>query len=182
MAQGATVYQFNINLSDVDRGVYETLSLKVAQHPTETLDYMLMRVFAYCLEFCEGIKFGESVGTTGGEQAAVWARDAQGNLTLWVEVGWPDADKLHRASKASDRCAIYTHRDPFQLKNILRGKSIYRVDDIPLVSFDKGFLQQLIERLDRRTTLDVSITERTMYVTLGDTSFETRVIEDRINS
>ncbi len=51
MAETATVYQFTIDLADMDRGVYETLALRVARHPSETVEYMLVRVLAYCLEY-----------------------------------------------------------------------------------------------------------------------------------
>lgn len=57
MALGATIYIFNVELADSDRAVYETLNLRVAQHPSETTDYLLTRVIAYCLEYAEGIVF-----------------------------------------------------------------------------------------------------------------------------
>ena len=55
MALSATLYNFLIELADIDRGVYETLDLRVAKQPSETVEYMLMRVLAYCLEYEEGI-------------------------------------------------------------------------------------------------------------------------------
>ena len=61
MAETATVYQFTIDLADMDRGVYETLGLRVARHPSETAEFMLMRVLAYCLEHTEGIAFSTGV-------------------------------------------------------------------------------------------------------------------------
>ena len=57
MAIGSTVHTFDIQLADVDRGVYETLALRVARHPSETDEYLLTRVLAYCLEYTEGIAF-----------------------------------------------------------------------------------------------------------------------------
>jgi len=69
MAQTATIYNLDIDLSDVDRGVYETLSVRVARHPSETIEYMLMRVFAYCLEYGEGVMLTE--GVAAGDEPAV---------------------------------------------------------------------------------------------------------------
>lgn len=57
MAQTATIYNFEIELSHVDRGIYESLSLRVACQPSETPEYLLTRVLAYCLELTEGIAF-----------------------------------------------------------------------------------------------------------------------------
>jgi hypothetical protein len=38
------MYHRQIELSDVDRGVYESLDLRVARHPSESARYLLMRV------------------------------------------------------------------------------------------------------------------------------------------
>ena len=68
MALTATIYTFDIDLSDVDRGCYQTLELRVAQQPSETLEYMLSRVLAYCLEYTEGIAFTQGVAAGGVER------------------------------------------------------------------------------------------------------------------
>ena len=64
MAQTATIHSLTIDLADLDRGVYKTLELRVARHPSETAEYMLTRVLAYCLEYQEGMC---SLSVTGGE-------------------------------------------------------------------------------------------------------------------
>ncbi|MEO8017301.1 MAG: YaeQ family protein, partial [Pseudomonadota bacterium] len=73
MALGATVYTFDIELADADRAVYESLSLRVAQHPSETSDYLMTRTLAYCLEFAEGIGF--SKGLADPDEPAIFVRD-----------------------------------------------------------------------------------------------------------
>ena len=180
MALSATLYNFDINLSDVDRNVYETFNLRVAQHPAETMDYMMTRVLAFCLEHQEHIEFGQSIGTNGGDEPAVWAKDYTGQLKLWVEVGFPDADKLHRASKAAERVAVYTHRDVAILKHNLNGKAIYRGEDIPIYTFDRSFLNQLIAAVDRRISIDLSVTERQLYLDIGKQHLETLIVETRV--
>ena len=77
MAAGATIHTFTVTLADVDRGVYEDLSLRVARHPSETDVYMLTRVLAYGLEFAEGIAFTEGISAT--DEPAVVIRDATGS-------------------------------------------------------------------------------------------------------
>ena len=66
MALTATIYNLDIDLADIDRGIYERLHLRVARQPSETIEYMLMRVFAYCLEYADGIALTEGVAA-GGE-------------------------------------------------------------------------------------------------------------------
>ena len=101
MALSATIYNFLIELSDIDRGVYETLDLRVARQPSETVEYMLIRILAYCLEYGEGIEFTQ--GVAAGNEPAIYLRDRTGRITAWIEVGLPDADRLHRGSKLAGR-------------------------------------------------------------------------------
>jgi len=109
MALTATIYTFSIELTHMDRDLYATLDLRVAQQPSETLEYMLTRVLAYCLEYREGIAF--SPGISAGDQPAILARDLTGQITLWVEVGMPDAERLHRRVVADHfrRHAVLLH-------------------------------------------------------------------------
>src|ERR1043165_8316182 len=100
MAIGSTMHTFTVQLADVDRGVYEELSLRLARHASETAANLLLRVLAYALEYEEGIAFSEGISAT--DEPAVLARDATGRLTAWIEVGAPDAARLHAGSKAAD--------------------------------------------------------------------------------
>src|SRR5918997_7076013 len=135
MALTATIHNFDIQLSDVDRGVYESLSLRVARHPSETEEYLLTRVLAYCLEYAEGIAF--SKGLAEPDEPAIAVRDLTGALRVWIDVGAPDAARLHKASKAAPRVAVYTHRPPAQLLRALAGERIHRADALELYAVDR---------------------------------------------
>ena len=63
MALSATVHQFEIRLSHVDRGVYETLELRVARHPSETDERMMMRLLAFAFYADERLEFGKGLST-----------------------------------------------------------------------------------------------------------------------
>jgi uncharacterized protein YaeQ len=177
MAIGATIHTFEIQLSDVDRGVYEQLSLRVAQHPSETVPFMATRVLALCLEHEEGIAFGD--GISGGDEPAVVARDRTGALVAWIEVGAPEAERVHRGSMAADRAAVYTHRDPDRVAARWAGKRIHRAEDVRLVSFDPGFVEAVADAVARRTTMSVSVTEGTLYAEVNGTSLSTAIHERR---
>ena len=168
MALTATVYNFDIQLADVDRGVYEALALRVARHPSETAEYLLSRVLAYCLEYTEGIAF--SKGLAEPDEPALAVRDLTGALKVWIDVGAPDAARLHKASKAAPRVAVYTHRDPAALVRQLAGERIHRAEALELYGIDRELLAGLAERLERRTAFDLSVTERQLYVAVGGTT------------
>src|SRR5882762_8474744 len=99
MALTATIHNFEIELADSDRNRYESLALRVARHPSESEEYLVTRVLAYALEFTEGIAF--SRGLSEPDEPAISVRDLTGVLRAWIEIGTPDAARLHKASKAA---------------------------------------------------------------------------------
>lgn len=170
MALTATIYVFDIDLADVDRGVYETLALRVARHPSETEDYLLTRVLAYCLEYAEGISF--SSGISDPDEPTLAVRDLTGVVRAWIEIGAPDAARMHKASKAAPRVAVYTHKDPAKLIAQWSGERIHRAAELELYSVDRTLLDQLVARLRRRMSFAVSVTNGHLYVTIGDEVIE----------
>lgn len=179
MALGATIHTFAVQLADVDRGVYEELALRVARHPSETEAFMMTRVLAYCLEYEEGIGFSE--GISSADEPAVLVRDLTGRITAWIEVGAPDADRLHYGSKLADRTVVYTHRDAAKVLAPWAGKRIHRSDELRLHSFDPGFVDACVALLDRRNTMTISITERELYLELNGTTLSSGIHEHRID-
>jgi uncharacterized protein YaeQ len=178
MASGAVIHTFGVQLADIDRGVYEDLALRVARHPSETDAYMMTRVLAYCLEFEEGIAFSEGISST--DEPAVVVRDLTGRLTAWIEVGAPDADRLHYGSKLADRTAVYTHRDPGKVMAAWSGKRIHRAEALTLYSFDPGFVDAAVAALERRNAMVLSITERRLYLELNGATLSSSVHEHRM--
>jgi uncharacterized protein YaeQ len=166
MALGATVYHLQIDLSDVDRGVYQALDLRVARHPSESMRYLLTRVIAYCLCHEEGIAFSKGLSTV--EEPAVWVKDLQGNLRVWIEVGTPAPERLHKASKASPRVVVFTQHDPGLLEKAARGKTIHRAEEIAVFALAPAFLDALEAVTERNVKWVLVHTEGQLYVTAGD--------------
>src|SRR3977135_1457089 len=162
MALSSTIYNFEIQLSDVDRGVYESLSLKVARHPSETEAHLATRVLAYCLEHTEGIAF--SRGVADPDEPAISVRDLTGVYRAWIDIGAPDAARLHKASKAAPRVAVYTHRDPAVLLSQPPGERIHRAEALEIYALDRALLSAFVARLQRRTAFDLAITDRHIFM------------------
>ena len=139
---------------------------------------MMTRVLAYCLEFEEGIAFSEGISST--DEPAVLVRDLTGRLTAWIEVGAPDADRLHYGSKLADRTAVYTHRDPAKVMAPWAGKRIHRADTIALHSFDPGFVDGAVAALERRNTMTLSVTEQEIYLDLNGVSLTSAIHQQRL--
>ncbi|QAY60044.1 YaeQ family protein [Microbacterium protaetiae] len=178
MAIGAVIHTFAVYLADVDRGVYEEITLRVARQSSETDAFMITRVLAYCLEFEEGIAFSE--GIASADEPAVLVRDRTGAVTAWIEVGSPDAARLHFGSKLADRTVVYTHRDPAKVIAQWAGKTIHRADEIVVHSFDRGFVDDAAAVLERRNTMTVSVTERQLYLELNGTTLSSGIHDHAI--
>lgn len=170
MALTATLHNFEIELADVDRGVYQPLSFRVARQPSETEEYLLSRVLAYCLEFTEGIVF--SSGIAEPELPALAVRDLTGTIQVWIDVGAPDAARLHKASKVAPRVVVYTHRDPAFVARQLAGERIHRAAEVELYGIDRELIASLVSRLDRRNRWTLSVTDRHLYVGVGGDTCE----------
>jgi uncharacterized protein YaeQ len=177
MTLTATLHHFAIQLADMDREVFADFELRVAQQPSETAEFMLVRVLAYCLEYTDGIALTEGVAAV--DEPAVLVRDLTGRITAWIEVGAPDAERVHRGSKLAGRAAVYTHRDPQQLLNQYAGRKIHRGAEVPVYAFDREVLKHAAARLQRRSKLALSVTERQLYLDIDGHSLQTTIVEHR---
>lgn len=177
MAQTSTVHVFDLTLSDVDRGVYESLSLKVAQHPSESDAYLVARVLAYALEYEEGIAFTH--GLCVADEPAVWVRSLSDELRAWIEVGTPSVERLHKASKAADRVVVYCHKDVEHYLRGLAGQRVHAPDRVTIVELDRTVIDGIAQRLERRTTLAVSVSDGQLYVDVDGESLSAAHVRHR---
>jgi uncharacterized protein YaeQ len=175
VALTATLYQFSIELADVDRGVYESLALKVAQHPSETEERLITRVLAYCLEYTDGITF--SRGISEPDEPAIVVRDLTGTLQAWIEVGAPDAARLHKASKASPRVSVYLEKPAAIYLRQVAGEKIHKAESIAVRVIDRALVDALVSRLDRRMAFALSVTDGHLFVSLGAHSLDGAVTD-----
>jgi uncharacterized protein YaeQ len=179
VANPSTLYRFKISLSDVDRGVYEELDLRVAMHPSENEDYLLTRVLAYALNFEDGLEFSQ--GLCVPDEPAIRIPDPMnGGVLKWIDIGNPAAKRLHKASKAARSVRVYTYKDPENLKREAAGESIHRAGEIEVFSLDPRFLKQLAAILKRDNSWGVIHDEGELAVTVGEQSFATTLGKHRL--
>jgi uncharacterized protein YaeQ len=174
MALTATVRRFEIELADTDAHVYESLDLRVAQHPSETVRFLVARVLARCLEHEDALEF--SRGLCVDDEPALWARDLQGSLTQWIEIGQPSIERLHRAAKTGARVAVYGWKGGPELLAEARARPIHRADALEVFAFDPAFLDLLAAQVDKVNRWGVAHTGGGLYVTIGE-----RVIEGGVS-
>jgi uncharacterized protein YaeQ len=170
MAQPSTVRRLKLDLSDVDRGVYESFDVRLAQHPSETDVYLVTRVLAYALCYEPGIDF--SHGLSNADEPALWIKEPDGRLTTWIEVGTPSAERLHRASKACPRVVIFTQHDPELIVKETRKTQVHRAEHIELYVPTQALLKQLATRVERAMQWALVRSDEKLYVTIGSEVLE----------
>ena len=167
------LHRFEIQLADIDRGVYETLDLRVARHPSEDNPYLLTRVLAFALEHEPELEF--SSGLSDGSEPAIWRRAPDGRVLTWIEVGAPAADRLHRASKLAERVAVWCHRRPDLLQQKCAKEGVHKADRIRLAKVPGDLLTALERRLDRNNRWDLSHHEGRVTVVCGGEAIEAAI-------
>jgi len=174
MALSATMRRFEIALADADRELYTDLDLRVAQHPSESERYLVMRVVARALEHAEGLEFSK-LGVSDDTEPALVQRDLRGDLVAWIEVGSPTPDRLHKAAKACKRVVVYTWKDPAALREAIAERGVHKGDAITIVHLPPEFLDSVATTLDRVNRWDLSVTGGSVYLTIDERLFEAAV-------
>lgn len=173
MSLTATLYRFTIDLSDVDRNLYQTLEFRAAMHPSESLPFFVTRILAYALNYRDGLEF--SPGISAPDEPAIRVMGLTGGLDLWIDIGNPTVKRIHKASKAAKEVKIYTHKDAQMLARELQEEKVHRLSEIGLFSLDQRFLNTLGETLDRDNHWELTHTEGELYVGVGKNSFQGRL-------
>jgi len=175
MATKPTIHRATIELSDVDRGVYEKLQMSVARADSETAERLIVRLLAYCLCYEEGIRF--TGGVSSGDEPDVWATELQPGMgervKLWIEVGLPRADRLLKAGRHCERVILFAYgksRGKWESDNL---DDLRQRDNITVVAVDLAALARLTDSLDRQIAWSLTVSGGTIYLTAGDQHVET---------
>lgn len=169
------LYHFQLELSDIDRNVYESLDFRVIQHPSESVAYLLTRTLAYAHCYQENLEFSPK-GLGDPETPAMQvAGGAMGGIELWVEIGNPSARKLHKASKATKRLLVYTYKNPEILTKEITDNKVHRADEIEIYAFKMNFIEQLEARLKKNNQWTLIIQQGRLSVEIGDESISCEI-------
>lgn len=179
MALTATLYHLRIHLSDIDRGVYEDLDLRIARHPSESIRFMSTRTIAYCLSHTEGIAFSKD-GIASTDDPPIAVRDPTGLLLEWIDVGSPSAERLHRATKAARRVSLFTAASLTQLRRDAAGRAIHKAETIAVWLLEPAFLDALAATLERKDELELVRTDGQLYVTIRGQAIAGTITRDAL--
>ena len=171
MALPSTIYRASVQLSDLDRQIYEQLQTTIAKHPSETVERLTARLLAYALCYREELCFTKGVGS--GDEPDLWSKGADGRVQLWIEVGTPDPDRLAKSCRHVERAVLFACGPTLSRWLTQHQQKLASSQNLTVIGIDFRFLGQLVENLQRAITWSLTVTEGTLYLTVGDRSFET---------
>jgi uncharacterized protein YaeQ len=151
----------HVSLSDVERNYYDSLNLTVAQHPSETVERMMARVMAFCINAQEKLIF--SRGISAPDEPDIWAHTLDGNLSLWIDVGEPTAERIKKASHIAKAVKIYS----FNTKSGVwweQGRPRFSELSAAIFQFDWDSIKTLAALVQRTMEMSVTITGESAYV------------------
>jgi uncharacterized protein YaeQ len=173
MALPSTVYRVNIQLSDVDRGVYESFQTTVARHPSETEERLVARLLAYILFFESELTFTK--GVSAGDDPDLWVKGPDDRVLLWIEVGLPESERLIKASRHSEHVALIAYGKAYSIWEQRHLQKLEKIANMSIIIFCQDFIGQLSARLDRTIIWSVTISDGTLYINIGNETFETSI-------
>ena len=175
MALTSTLYRFTVDLSDVDRNLYQTLEFRAAMHPSESTPFFVTRILAFCLNYRDGLEFSGGISTP--EDPALRVSGLTGGLDLWIDIGNPSAKRIHKASKSARQVMIYTHKDAQMLVDGFKEEAVHKLESIGIYSLDQRFLNFLGATLNRDNHWEMTHNQGELYVGVGKETFQGRIIK-----
>jgi uncharacterized protein YaeQ len=170
MALPSTVYRATVQLSDLDRQVYQQLQTTIVKHPSETQERLVARLLAYALCFEDELSFSKGVGS--GDEPDLWSKGADGRVRLWIEVGLPDPDRLVKSCRHVERAVLFAC-GPTQSRWLTQHlPKLSTSKNLSVIGLDFKFLGSLVENLQRAINWSLTVTEGTLYLTVGDETLE----------
>ena len=162
MALQATPYKVELNLTDLDRNVYENLRFTVARHPSETEERLAVRILGYALWYGEQLGFGR--GLSDVDEPALWEKSLDDRVLHWIEVGQPDAERLVWCSRRAERVSLlaYGNLRVWQSKVV---DSVKMLKNLNIAAVPVEPLAALATDLPRSISWSVMISEGTVFVT-----------------
>jgi uncharacterized protein YaeQ len=173
MALPSTIYRANIQLSDIDHGVYETIQTTVARHPSETEERLVARIMAMAVFYEPDLAFTKGLSAT--DEPDLWVIGPDGRTRLWVEVGLPDADRINKACRHADRVALLACGRALGNWEQQHLPRLLKTENLTTVTIDQTFITTLAERLERSINWSITITEGNIYLTANDITYETAI-------
>lgn len=173
MALKPTIYKLHVAISDFNRDYYSSSNLTIALHPSETLERMMARVLAFCLNANENLEFAK--GLSNPEEPDVWGKTLDNQIALWVDVGEPQPERIKKASRQAKALKVYSFNSKSSTWWQQNREQLLANDNAQFYQFGWSQMQSLVKLAQRTMDWTLSISDQNVYITDAAKSVELTV-------
>ncbi len=163
MALKSTVFKADLQLADLDRHHFGDYALTIAQHPSETMERVMIRLLAFALYASEDLRFGR--GLSNEDDASLWEIDPGGVTRLWIDLGLPDETRIKKACSRADRAVVMTYggraSDLWWQQN---ANTLSRYKNLSVIQISPEDSETLVAIANRTMKLSWTIQEGMVYL------------------
>lgn len=175
MALKATVYKAHLQISDMDRNYYHNHALTLAQHPSETIERMMIRLLVFALHADDDLAFTR--GLSSSDEPDLWLKLPGDEIDLWIDLGQPDEKRLRKACGRAREVYIYTYdQRSAQVWWKQINSKLNRFDNLHIIALPGDTGASLAQLAQRSMTLQCSIQDHEIW--LGDDRHNVHVVPD----
>lgn len=165
MALKATIYKAELSIADMDRNYYDTHTLTLARHPSETDERMMVRLLAFAIHAHEHLTFTKGLFDT--DEPDLWQKDLTGAIQLWIEVGQPDDKKLLKGAGRSEQVVVYSYNATSHIWWKALANKVDRAKNLTVVNLQSEATEQLARMAQRTMQLQCTIQDGQIWLTDG---------------
>ena len=175
MALKSTIYKAQLQIADMDRGLYADHALTLALHPSETDERLMCRVLAFALQVPADDHRGMlqmSRGLSDADEPALWQHDLTGVLVHWVDLGQPDERRLAKACGRADRVSVYAFAASTPVWWAAIAGKLSRLTNLAVWQVPAEQAQALATLAQRSMQLNITVQDSLVWVGDGQRTVE----------
>jgi uncharacterized protein YaeQ len=166
MALKAAIHKAEVTISDMDRGYYHTHLLTLAQHPSETLERLMLRLVVFVLHAHAQLAFTR--GLSAADEPELWQKNDTGDIALWIELGEPDARRLRQASGRASQVWLYSYGRGSDVWWQTMKNKVSRLKNLRVLRIASPTLAELAKLHGRNMQLQAIIQDSQLWLSCGD--------------
>jgi uncharacterized protein YaeQ len=166
MALKATIHKAEIIISDMDRGYYHTHALTLAQHPSETLERLMLRIVIFALHASEQLVFTR--GLSAVDEPEIWQKSDTGDIELWIDLGEPDDRRLRQACGRARQVLLYTYGRSSNVWWQGMQDKMTKLKNLRVLRIAPATIVELAKLHHRNMQLQVTVQDNQLWLSSGD--------------
>jgi uncharacterized protein YaeQ len=166
MALKATIHKAEIIISDMDRHYYHTHTLTLAQHPSETLERLMLRIVVFSMHATDQLVFTR--GLSAVDEPEIWEKSPTGEVESWIDLGEPDERRLRQACGRAKHVWLYTYGRSSSVWWQGMQDKITRLKNIRVLRIALSTLAELTKLHQRTMQLQVTVQDNQLWLSSGE--------------